>query len=144
MMIPQRISTATLAAAALVLCAGLGAGLSAQDKPKKPKLSVRSSPVVAFTPATITFTAELKGGDDDYEEYYCGAVEWDWADGTRSESSDDCEPYEAGKSEIRRRFTIQHKYNIDGIYDVQFRLKQRDKVVATSRTKITVRPGMKP
>lgn len=125
----------------LMLCAALAPGLSAQDKPKKPKLSVRSSPTMAFTPATITFTAELKDGDDDYEEYYCAAVEWDWADGTRSESSDDCEPYEAGTSEIRRRFTIQHKYNIDGVYDVQFRLKQRDKVVVAARTKVTVRPG---
>lgn len=125
-----------------MLCAALGVSAGAQDKPKRPKLSVRSTPAMAFTPATITFTAELKDGDDDFEEYYCAAVEWDWADGTRSESSDDCEPYEAGKSEIRRRFTIQHKYNIDGVYDVQFRLKQRDKVVASNRTKVTVRPGM--
>lgn len=127
-----------------MLCAALAPGLSAQDKAKRaerPKLSLRSSPVMSFTPATITFTAELKDGDNDYEEYYCAAVEWDWADGTRSESSDDCEPYEAGKSEIRRRFTIQHKYNIDGVYDVQFRLKQRDKVVVAARTKVTVRPG---
>jgi hypothetical protein len=113
-------------------------------KPEKPKLSLRASPVMSFTPATITFTAELRDGDNDFEDYYCGAVEWDWADGTRSESSDDCEPYEAGKSEIRRRFTIQHKYNIDGVYDVKFRLKQRDKVVASATTKVTVRPGRLP
>jgi hypothetical protein len=90
----------------------------------------------------ITFTAELRDGDNDFEEYYCASVEWDWGDGTRSESSDDCEPYEAGKSEIRRRYAIQHKYNIDGNYDVQFRLKQRGKVVASARTKVTIRPGM--
>ena len=125
-----------------MLCAALAADAGAQAKPQRPKLSVRATPSMAFTPATITFTAELKDGDNDFEEYYCAAVEWDWADGTRSESTDDCEPFEAGKSEIRRRFTIQHKYNIDGVYDVQFRLKQRDKVVATGRTKITVRPGM--
>lgn len=125
-----------------MLCAALGAGAGAQSKPQRPKLSIRATPAMAFTPATITFTAELKDGDNDFEEYYCAAVEWDWADGTRSESTDDCEPYEAGKSEIRRRFTIQHKYNIDGVYDVQFRLKQGARVVASNRTKITVRPGM--
>lgn len=144
-MIPQRICVKVAAVAAVAAFAALGGAVQAQgaqDKPKRPKISMRSSPAMAFTPATMAFTVELKDGDDDFEEYYCASVEWDWADGTRSESSDDCEPYEAGKSEIRRRYTIRHKYNIDGIYDVQFRLKQRDKIVASTRTKVTVRPGM--
>ncbi|HUF23269.1 MAG TPA: hypothetical protein VMN81_04000 [Vicinamibacterales bacterium] len=146
MMIPQRFLAKTAAAAAAALLAVLGTGLgtgleAAQDAPKRPKLSLRATPPMAFTPATITLVAELRDGDDDYAEYYCASVEWDWADGTRSESSDDCDPYEAGKSEIRRRFTIQHKYNIEGNYDVQFRLKQRNKVVASARTRVTVRPG---
>ena len=141
-MIPQRFPAKTAAAFALVLLAVLGTGLeAAQDAPKRPKLSLRATPPMAFTPATITLVAELRDGDNDYEDYYCASVEWDWADGTRSESSDDCDPYEAGKSEIRRRFAIQHKYNIEGSYDVQFRLKQRDKVVASARTRVTVRPG---
>lgn len=144
-MIPQRICVKVAAVAAVAAFAALGGAVQAQgaqDKPKRPKISMRSNPAMAFTPATMTFTVELKDGDHDFEEYYCASVEWDWADGTRSESSDDCEPYEAGKSEIRRRYTIRHKYNIDGIYDVQFRLKQRDKIVASTRTKVTVRPGM--
>lgn len=142
-MIPQRFYMKTLATVAALALLALGGAVEAQDKPKpkRPKLTLRSSPMLAFTPATITLTAELKDGDDDFEEYYCASVEWDWNDGTRSEWSDDCEPYEPGKSEIRRRYTIQHKYNIDGIYDVQFRLKQRDKVVALARTKVTVRYG---
>lgn len=143
MMIPQRYSTPVrMMAAALATCVVLAPGVAAQEKaekPKRPKLSVRATPMIVFTPATLTLTAELKGGDDDFEEYYCGDVEWDWDDGTRSESSDDCEPYEAGKSEIRRRFTVQHRYNLPGVYDVQFRLKQRGKVVAAARTKVTVR-----
>jgi len=151
MIIQQRFWAKSAGAAALVLAAFLGGAMGAeaarsraegQEKPKRPKLSLRSSPAMSFTPATITFTAELKDGDNDFEEFYCASVEWDWADGTRSESNDDCEPYERGRSEIRRRYTIQHKYNIDGVYDVQFRLKQRDKVVAVARTKVTVRPGM--
>ena len=140
MMIPQQYSGRTLAGLALIVLLA-APGLTAQDKPKRPKLSVRSSPAMAFAPATITLTAELKDGDNDFVEYYCLSVEWDWDDGTRSESSDDCEPYEAGKSEIKRRFSIQHKYNIYGVYNVQVRLKQRDKTVAAARTRITVQAG---
>lgn len=144
MILPQqfRAKTAALAATTAIVALAAAGVLAAQEKakPQRPKISLRSSPMMAFVPATITFTAELREGDDDYEEYYCASVEWDWADGTRSESSDDCEPYEAGKSEIRRRYTIQHKYNIDGVYDVQFRLKQRGKTVASARSKVTVRP----
>ncbi len=141
MMIPQRSSAPVMMMMAALAAAAfpLAPGLDAQEKPKRPKLSVRASPMMVFTPATLTLTAELKGGDDDFEEYYCGDVEWDWDDGTRSESSDDCEPYEAGKSEIRRRFSVQHRYNLPGVYDVQFRLKQRGKVVTAARTKVTVR-----
>ena len=144
-MITQRFFVKPVALAALgaVLATGLSLTavdtVAAQQKPKRPKLALRSSPAMAFAPATITFTAELQDGDNDYQEFYCAEIEWDWADGTHSSSTDDCEPYEAGKSEIRRRFAIQHKYNIDGVYDVQFRLKQRGKVVASARTKITVR-----
>lgn len=147
MMIPQRIYVKLAAAAATAAMVALGGATesAAQDKkPKRPKISMRSSPPLAFTPATLTFTVELKDGDDDFEEYYCASVEWDWADGTRSESSDDCEPFEAGKSEIRRRYSIQHKYNIAGVYDVRFSLKQRDKAVVSARTKVTVREGMAP
>ncbi len=137
-MIPQQYSARTLAGLLLMLMLAAPAVL-AQDEPKRPKLSVRSSPAMAFAPAMVTLTAELKDGDDDFAEYYCATIEWDWDDGTRSESSDDCEPYEAGTSEIKRRYSIQHKYNIGGIYNVQVRLKQRDKSVAIARTRITIR-----
>ena len=148
MIIPQRIlSKAAAAAGVLGLVAAIGTSAKdvsaeGQDKPQRPKITVRSSPTMAFTPATVTFTAELKDGDNDFEEFYCAAVEWDWDDGTVSESSDDCDPYEKGKSEIRRRYTIQHKYTIANTYNVQFRLKQRDKVVASGRIRVTIRPGM--
>lgn len=138
MMIPQQYSARTVAG--LLLIALLAApGISAQDKPQRPKLTLRSSPAMAFAPAMVTLTAELKDGDNDFAEFYCASIEWDWDDGTRSESSDDCEPYEAGKSEIKRRYSIQHKYNIGGMYNVQVRLKQRDKTVAVARTRITIR-----
>ena len=84
----------------------------AKDKgsDKKPKLTLKAQPVISMSPAKVTLRAELVGGANDYEEYYCPTVEWDWGDGTQSESTADCEPYEAGKSEIKRRFTVEHVF----------------------------------
>jgi hypothetical protein len=113
------------------------------DKKVKPAVSVKVSPLIGFSPARIVLTAELKGGPNDYEEFYCASVEWDWGDDTRSETKADCDPYEAGKSEIQRRFTIDHTYNFAGDYRVEFRLKQKNKVVARGTTDVKVRPGVR-
>ena len=108
-------------AATLLMAAALTVGISAQkpktrkDKDQKdadprPKLTLRANPVIAMAPARVVLTAELNGGANDYEEFYCPAVEWEWGDGTKSESSSDCAPYEPGKSEIKRRFTVEHVF----------------------------------
>lgn len=110
--------------------------------PKRPSLNVRASPMVSFAPSRITLTAELKGGPNDYEELYCPTVEWDWGDETKSESTTDCDPYEAGKSEIRRRFTTQHVYRLSGEYRIQILLKKREKAVTAANVNIQVRPGL--
>lgn len=143
MMIPQPYSGRALAALALaaLLAAPVAGAQGTPAKAERPKLTLRSSPSMAFSPALITLTAELKGGDDDYADFYCASLEWDWDDGTKSEATDDCEPYEAGKSEIKRRYATQHRYNIPGVYNVRFRLKQRDKVIASVSRRITIRPG---
>ena len=134
---------------ACVLVAGVATQPAAaqNDQPpqppenRRPKLALRGRPEVAITPARVVFTAELTGGADDFEEYYCPTVEWDWGDDTRSESTVDCQPYEEGKSQIRRRFTVEHTFKRAGVYRVFFRLKRRDRAVATATTNITVRPG---
>jgi hypothetical protein len=113
------------------------------DKKAKPTVTLKVSPVVGFSPARMVVTAELKGGADDYEEFYCATVEWDWGDDTRSESKTDCEPYEAGKSEIKRHFTVDHTYNTAGDFRVQFRLKQKNKVVGSGSADVKVRPGVR-
>ena len=79
-----------------------------EEANQRPKLTLKAQPNVSIAPARIMLTAELTGGANDFQEYYCPTVNWDWADGTQSESTLDCEPYEAGKSEIKRRFTVQH------------------------------------
>lgn len=110
---------------------------------KRPGLSLRASPNVSLAPARIVLVAELKGGPNDYEEYYCAGVEWDWDDGTTSESSNDCEPYEIGKSEIKRRFTVVHVYQGSGNYRIQFKLKKERKLLAVATTRVQVRPGLR-
>jgi len=116
-----------------------------EDKAKKekPSLSLRASPPISFSPATIHVVGELKGGPDDYEELYCPTLEWDWGDGTRSEATNDCEPYQAGVSTIGRRFSTDHVYNTSGRFRVQLRLKRSSKIVTSATTNIQVRPGLR-
>ena len=108
---------------------------------KKASLSLKATPNVGFSPARIVLTAEVKGGANDAEDLYCASVEWVWGDDTRSESKADCEPYEAGKSEIKRRYTLDHVYQSGGQYKVEFYLKQKNKRVLGGQTTITIRPG---
>lgn len=115
----------------------------ADSKKSKPSVSVKSTPVVGFSPARMVMTAELRGGDDDYQDFYCATVEWDWGDDTRSQAGGDCEPYEAGKSTIKRRFTLDHVFQTAGDYRVEFRLKQKNKVVARGTTEVKIRPGIR-
>jgi hypothetical protein len=142
-------------AASLILAATLATSAAAQntgkdskDKDQKdaadprPKVTLRATPVIAMAPARVVFTAELTGGANDFEEFYCGAVEWEWGDGTKSESASDCAPYEAGKSEIKRRFTVEHVFRA-GVYRVMFHLKRRDKAVGNATINIQVRPGLR-
>lgn len=119
-----------------------GAAPEEQDRTsKKPEIALVARPLMAFTPAKITFSADLRGGDDDYEELYCASVEWEWDDGTKSESSADCDPYQPGRSQIRRHYVAIHTYNTDDDYRPVFRLKKKDKVVASAVIDVKVRPG---
>ena len=93
--------------------------------------------------ARVVFVADLKGGSDDFEEFYCADVEWEWGDGTESENAIDCEPYESGKSKIQRHFATEHRYETAGEYRVVFRLKRQDKVVGAGTTVVRVRPGLR-
>ena len=100
----------------------------ARDKNRKnqrPKLSLKAQPNVGIAPARIVLTAELTGAPTT-QDYYRPTVLWDWADGTESESTFDCEPCEAGKSEIKRRYTVQHTFRA-GAHKVWVRLKRNDK-----------------
>lgn len=115
----------------------------AADK-NKPGLNIRATPVSGFAPLKVSVTVSLQGGANDYLDFYCPSVEWDWDDGTKSEEKIDCDPYEAGKSEIRRNYRAEHRYQFGGSdFRVQFRLKQKNKTVASTSTTVRVQPGIR-
>ena len=137
-------------ALAIALISILGASATAQNK--KPSVNLRANPPVGFSPLRVVVTAELKGGADDYEDFYCPSVEWEWGDDTRSETTADCDPYEAGKSEIKRRYVQEHIFRSESNdmpgslpaptqFRVKFTLKQKNKVVASGQTVIEIRTG---
>ncbi len=138
----HRVKQFGVAAACLAACAAVATAQDGERKPaERPKLVVTARPAIAIAPARIVLTAELVGGSNDFEEYDCPTVIWDWDDGTRSESTTDCAPYEPGVSTIRRRFTIEHRFRA-GSYRVLFSLENRDKEVAASAVRVQVRPGL--
>jgi hypothetical protein len=127
----------SLSLAAVLLLPAVG---GAADK-GKPNISVKASPVIAFSPARVVVSADLKGGANDYEDFYCPSIEWEWGDGTISEQTADCDPYEAGKSEIKRHFSASKVFQTSGDYRVQFKIRKKDKTIAVGSTDVKIRPG---
>jgi hypothetical protein len=119
------------------------ADIDRQSEIKKPSLSLKATPAISFSPARVRASAEVRGGADDYQEFYCPTIEWEWGDGTASESTEDCDPYEAGKSTIKRRFSAEHLYMQAGNYKVLFRIKRKDKALAAATVSIQIRPGLR-
>jgi hypothetical protein len=138
---PGVAQAVVLALGALLLIPGHALQAREQGS-KKPSLSLKATPAVSFAPARIVVVAEVKGGPDDFEDFYCPSIEWDWGDLTTSTAEADCEPYQAGKSEIRRRYTVEHRYKNPGGFKIVLRLKKSNKIVATANTMIQVRAGL--
>jgi hypothetical protein len=134
------IRSVSAAAGAALLA---GAVVLATGDDKKPSISLRASPTTGFSPLKVFLSVEIKGGPDDFANYYCPTIEWVWGDDTRAESTSDCEPYEAGKSEIRRRYSVTRVFQTSGNFKVEFRLKQKNKVVGAGSTTVQVRPGLR-
>jgi hypothetical protein len=136
----------TRAALAAVIAAALAAPASAGEakpeaKLKKPRLELRATPRMAFSPVNIFLTAELQGGDD-VEEYYCPQLEWDWDDGGKSVQEGDCPPFAAGTTRIERHFTAEHEYRRSGVYNIKVTMRRANRSFAASNVRVTVRPGL--
>ena len=110
---------------------------------KRPSLALKVTPPLGFSPLKVHAAVDVRGGADDSADFYCPTIAWDWGDGTVSENSEDCDPYQAGKSEIRRRYSVEHVFRQAGTYQVFFRLKQRDRVIAAISANVEVRPGVR-
>lgn len=139
--------------------ASIGGASSGPAEKSKPSISVKASPTSGFAPMRTVLTVELKGGSNDYEEFYCPTIEWDITVSypaqtfeqesritesypvEKSEQKLDCEPYEAGKSEIKRRFVREQTFKTAGEYNIRFNLKQKNKIVGGGRTSVRVRGG---
>ena len=113
------------------------------DKSKKVSIDLRITPAVSFAPSRVRAIAELKLPEDRTAEFYCAAIEWDWGDLTESAESNECEPYEDGVSNVKRVFTAEHTFQTGGRYRVQLRLRRNRKVIASTSTVVTVRPGVR-
>lgn len=144
---PHRLLITTAATTVLIgsvsLLARQNSTRDASDaqEAKRPKIVLRAQPSVAIAPARVVLTAELQGGADDFEEYYCPSIEWQWGDDTSSESSADCEPFEAGKSQIKRRFTVEHIFRRQGAHKVYFHMKRQGKTVGSAAVTVQIQPG---
>lgn len=132
--------TSIIGAVTLALLTGSLGEAAAPGKVKRPRLDVRPSPRITFSPAQVLVTAELRGGDE-AEEFYCPAVEWDWDDGSRSTQESDCAPIEEG-GRLERRFTNTHAYRRAGTYNVKVTIRRAERAIAVASATITVRPGL--
>lgn len=142
MALSRRVSCFSAAALGLLFLSG-GAAAQGDSEPRKPSLSLRANPPLGFSPLRVRVVVDVRGGSDDYADFYCPTIEWDWGDGTVSDSSEDCEPYQPGKSSIRRRFSADHVFRQSGTHQVYFRMKQRNKVVASASANVQVRAGVR-
>ena len=142
-MIHPRRALSLLAVLVVALATSNAVGAQRSGDDKKPSLSLKATPPVGFSPLKVRLVVDVKGGSDEYEEFYCPMIEWDWGDGTVSRNSEDCDPFQSGKSTIKRRYSIEHVFRQPDTFQVFFRLKQRDRVIAATSANVQVRPGVR-
>lgn len=119
-----------------------GAGAARDDKDRKPSLSLSVNPNMASTPARIRVRVDVRGGADDYQDFYCPEIGWDWGDDTKSQATRDCDPYEPGRSTIERRYSTEHTYRQPGQFRVTFRMKQGNRVVGLAVGTVQIQAGL--
>jgi hypothetical protein len=139
-------------AAAPIVFALLVPGLSGATA-DRPKLTLTPNHRMVSSPAHVVVTASVTGGADYDQQLYCPDLEWEWGDGTKSEESSDCDPFQTGKTEIKRHFTAEHAYLVESSVDIgrpstdhevsiRLRLKKYGKTVLSGVTSVRIKPQM--
>ena len=72
---------------AVALAVGVAVYAQKSGEDKKPSLSLKATPVTGFAPLRVRLTVDVKGGPNDFQDYYCPSVEWEWGDDLRSGNS---------------------------------------------------------
>jgi len=129
-----------VAAAGLAMLAPIS--VSAAEK-KAVKVSLRAAPRVAAAPATVVFNVEMTGGEDG-EALYCPVLEWEWGDGTHSEEEEECPPFEAGHTQVQRRFTTSHEYRDRANPKVVVTVSKGDRVFGKDGVSLVIGDRKKP
>ena len=142
-MIRQRCASCVLIALLTFVVSPTRDAVAQRNDDKKPSLSLKASPPIGFSPLKVRLSLDVKGGADDNVDFYCPNIEWEWGDDLTSESSEDCAPYEAGKSSIKRRYTTEHTYRYEGNYTARFKMKQGKRIVASTTVNVQVRGGVR-
>jgi PKD domain-containing protein len=114
-------------------------GIAGGNGPRKPRVDIRATPRMAFSPAEVLVVVKLTGGDE-HEDFYCPDVEWEFGDGSRSGQQADCEPFAEGMA-LERHFTARHAYRQPGDYEVRVTLRRASRTLAVSTTRVTVHGG---
>ena len=138
---PTRACCTVIAVLALSLSFGGVMYAQRDGEDKKPSLALKANPPVGFAPLKVRVTVDIRGGADDFEDLYCPAVEWEWGDDVKSENSEDCSPYQRGKSAIQRHYSAEHIFRQAGSYRLVFRLKQKERVISVASANVQVRSG---
>lgn len=142
-MIRQRCAPYVFLAVATLVVSPTRIALAQRNDDKKVSLSLKATPPVGFSPLKVRLAADIRGGAEDNAELYCPSIEWEWGDGLTSESSEDCSPYEAGKSTIKRHYIAEHTYRDDGAFTARFKVKQGKRVVISTTVTVQVREGVR-
>ncbi len=134
---PRALLTVTACLTIAASTVALAAKDDDKEKTRRPTLVLKLDRTVGTAPMRVTLTVDLIGGADDYQDFYCPAIEWDWGDGTQSTSSFDCQPYQPNVTRIVRHFSVAHLFE-EGQYRVKFRLKRDEKELASADTNLLV------
>ena len=137
----MRFAVAVVGLALLAAIPASAAEKKAENKGTR--VSLRASPRVAAAPATVVFNVELTGGEDG-EDLYCPVLEWEWGDGTNSEEEEECPPFEAGHTQVQRRFTASHEYRDRANPKVAVTVRKGDRVLGKDAVSLVIGERKKP